>query len=334
MNVIVTGGAGFLGSHIVVELLDEGHDVLILDDLSNSQLSVIESIRQITPKPFEFLQVDVTDFLATQKALGSVQYDGIIHLAGFKSISESLSEPLSYYHNNLVSTINLLRLAKEKNIPRFVFSSSATVYGNGRSPFQETDDLLPTLNPYGETKAMCERIITDHSTTEPNGRYTLLRYFNPVGAHTSGLIGENSFGTPTNIMPIILQVAAGERPNLQVFGSDYDTPDGTGIRDYIHVVDLAKAHVAALIHAEHQLNVYNVGTGNGVSVLELVSAFEQVNRIKIPYDVVARRVGDIPVCYADVQKIYKELGWSAKLGLEDMVRDAWAFKQRQCEELV
>lgn len=326
MKILVTGGLGYIGSHTVVELLEKDYEVVIIDNLYNSRIETLQKIKKITNKDALFIKIDVTDYRSLKKLFKEQHFDGVIHFAGYKAVGESVAEPLKYYHNNVLSTINLARVATEEHVKKFIFSSSATVYGDGLSPFNENMELLPRTNPYGETKAMSERILIDTSFATPNFNVTLLRYFNPVGAHKSGLIGEIPNGIPNNLMPYVTQVAKGKRDKLFVFGNDYDTVDGTGVRDYIHVVDLAKGHVASLESNKTGVNIYNLGTGKGTSVLELIHTFSKVNNIKIPYQIVDRRPGDIAISYADVTKAKQELNWEAKLKIEDMVKDAWNFE--------
>ena len=327
MNILVTGGAGYIGSHTCVELLNNNHSVIIADNLCNSKIESIEKIKQITNKDVIFYQVDVTDEHAVESIFSSHQIDGVIHFAGLKAVGESVEKPLEYYYNNIVSTIILSKACIKHNVNKFVFSSSATVYGENKVPFVETMDLFPTTNPYGETKAISERILMDVAKANPNFSVSLLRYFNPVGAHESGLIGEAPSGIPNNLMPYITQVANGKLEKLRVFGNDYPTVDGTGVRDYIHVVDLAEGHVAAIEKLTEGVHIYNLGTGQGTSVLQLIHAFEEVNNIKVPYEIVDRRPGDIAFCYADASKAERELGWKAKRGLIEMCRDAWRFEK-------
>lgn len=326
MKILVTGGLGYIGSHTVVELQQRGHEVVVIDNLYNSQESVKSKIESITKKSLKFIKMDATDYEGLLELCKSEAFDGIIHFAGYKAVGESVKEPLKYYHNNLLSTINLARVAVELGINKFIFSSSATVYGDGVSPFDETMPLLERTNPYGETKAMCERILTDTAKAS-NLNVTLLRYFNPVGAHESGLIGEIPNGIPNNLMPYVTQVAKGIREKLYVFGNDYDTSDGTGVRDYIHVVDLAKGHVAAIESTKTGVNVYNLGTGKGTSVLEIINAFMDTNKINIPYVITDRRPGDIAVSYADATKAFKELKWKAEKDINEMVKSAWNFEK-------
>jgi UDP-glucose 4-epimerase len=325
MNILVTGGAGYIGSHTCVVLLEAGHSVIIADNLSNSKEETVNRIQEITDKEVYFYKVDVTDKQAVDKVFLEHQIDGVIHFAGFKAVGESVEQPISYYYNNVLSTLILAELCMKHGVKRFVFSSSATVYGNNISPLIETMGLQPTTNPYGETKVMCERILTDVAKANADFSVSLLRYFNPVGAHESGLIGEDPNGIPNNLMPYVAQVAKGKLEKLLVFGNDYPTVDGTGIRDYIHVVDLALGHVAALNQQQIGTNIYNLGTGRGTSVLELVDTFEEVNNVKVPYEIIGRRQGDLATCYADASKAYQELGWTAIRDISDMCRDAWRF---------
>ncbi len=327
MNILVTGGAGYIGSHTCVELLNNNHSVIIADNLCNSKIETINKIKQITNKEVIFYSVDVTDEKAVETIFLSHQIDGVIHFAGLKAVGESVEKPLEYYYNNILSTIILSKACIKYNVNKFVFSSSATVYGENKVPFVEIMDLLPTTNPYGETKAISERILIDVAKANPNFSVSLLRYFNPVGAHESGFIGESPNGIPNNLMPYITQVAKGKLKKLRVFGKDYNTTDGTGVRDYIHVVDLAEGHVAAIEKLTEGVHIYNLGTGQGTSVLQLIHAFEEVNNIKVPYEIVGRRPGDIASCYADASKAQRELGWKAKRGIKEMCRDAWRFEK-------
>jgi len=327
MNILVTGGLGFIGSHTVVELIENGHDVVIVDNLINSKIEVLDKLHTITGVEPPFYEIDVTDEEKVEEIFHNHEIDGVIHFAGLKAVGESVSKPIAYYYNNLVSTMVVSKLCIKHGISKFVFSSSATVYGDQPSPLKEDMNLMKTTNPYGETKAMSERILTDASLANDNFAVTLLRYFNPVGAHESGLIGEDPNGIPNNLMPYVTKVAKGALEELSVFGNDYDTVDGTGVRDYIHVVDLAKGHVKAIENLNDGVNIYNLGTGKGTSVLELVHAFIDVNGIDVPYEIVERRPGDIATCYADAGKAKKELGWEAKLTIKEMVRDAWKFEK-------
>lgn len=327
MNILVTGGAGYIGSHTCVELLNAGHSVIIADNLYNSKAETINKINEITNKEVIFYKIDVTCEDSVNSIFLNHQIDGVIHFAGYKAVGESVSKPLNYYHNNIVSTMILAKACLKYGTKKLVFSSSATVYGENKVPFIETMDLLETTNPYGETKAMSERILTDISKVTPEFAISILRYFNPVGAHKSGLIGEVPNGIPNNLMPYITQVAKGKLKELRIFGNDYPTIDGTGVRDYIHVVDLAEGHVTAIERINEGVHIYNLGTGQGTSVLQLVETFEKVNGIKIPYEVIDRRPGDIAICYADVSKAKRELGWTAKRDVKEMVRDAWSFEK-------
>lgn len=329
MHILVTGGAGFIGSHTVVALLDAGHTVVVADNLSNSKKEMITTVEKITGQPVEFHEIDVTNEESVARLFEMHQFDGVIHFAGLKAVGESVEKPLLYYMNNLVSTMVIAQACVDYDVHKIVFSSSATVYGDNRVPFHEKMPLLPTTNPYGETKAMCERILMDLATVTPNLGISLLRYFNPVGAHKSGLIGESPNGIPNNLMPFVTQVAKGKLSQVQVFGDDYDTVDGSGVRDYIHVVDLAEGHVAAIEQLQPGTHIYNLGTGRGTSVLQLIEAFEKVNNISVPYKIVNRRPGDITSCYADVTKANRELGWVAKYGIEEMCKDAWNFERKR-----
>jgi len=327
MNILVTGGLGFIGSHTTIELIKNNHTVIIADNLINSKIEVLDKLYTITGIKPTFYQIDVTDEAKVEEIFNNHKIDGVIHFAGLKAVGESVSKPLEYYFNNLVSTMVLSKMCVKYGVNKFVFSSSATVYGDQPSPLREDMELKKTTNPYGETKAMSERILTDTSNANPNFAVSLLRYFNPVGAHESGLIGEDPNGIPNNLMPFVTKVAKGQLEKLSVFGNDYDTIDGTGVRDYIHVVDLARGHVKAIENLKDGVNIYNLGTGRGTSVLELVNAFMKVNDINVPYEIVGRRPGDIATCFADASKAEKELGWKAELGIDEMVRDAWKFEQ-------
>ncbi len=327
MKVLVTGGTGYIGSHTCVALQEAGHEVVIVDNLSNSKVDVVDKIKLLTKKEADFYKIDVVNAKEFEQVFTKHKFDGVIHFAGYKAVGESVEKPLMYYQNNLISTMNVIEMCVKYDVPKIVFSSSATVYGDNESPFVETMDLLPCTNPYGETKAMCEKILIDSAKANLNLNVGLLRYFNPVGAHTSGLLGENPNGIPNNLMPYVARVAKGILPELSVFGDDYDTVDGTGVRDYLHVVDLADGHVKALEKMPNSINIYNLGTGSGTSVLQLVKAFEEANGIKIPYKITPRRAGDIAVSYADASKAFSELGWKAKLTILDMVRDSWNFEK-------
>lgn len=331
MKILVTGGAGYIGAHTCVELLKEGYEVIVADNLSNSRRDVIDKVSEITGRTLTFYEVDVTHEAEVDKIFSLHAIEGVIHFAGLKAVGESVEKPLEYYHNNLLSTMVLAKACLKHDVNRFVFSSSATVYGENTPPFKETMELLPTTSPYGETKVMNERILTDTAKASVTFGVTLLRYFNPIGAHESGLIGENPKGIPNNIMPFITQVAKGIREKLCVYGDDYDTIDGTGIRDYVHVEDLAKGHVKALEHLTPGVHVYNLGTGKGTSVLELIHAFEAVNGVRVPYEICGRRAGDAASYYADASRAESELGWKAEKDLSDMVRDAWRFENNAAD---
>jgi len=327
VNIFVTGGTGYIGSHTCIELIKSGHQVVIADNLVNSKLEVLSHIETITGVSIPFYEADVTDEAKVRDIFKAHKFDGIIHFAGLKAVGESVAKPLAYYYNNLVSTMVLAKLAAEFEIPKFVFSSSATVYGDQPSPLKEDMPLMKTTNPYGETKAMSERILADAAAANEGFAVTLLRYFNPVGAHESGLIGEDPNGIPNNLMPFVTRVAKGKLEKLSIFGDNYDTVDGTGVRDYIHVVDLAKGHVKAIEHLTEGVHIYNLGTGKGTSVLELVHAFIKENQVEVPYAIVGRRPGDIATCYADADKAWKELQWKTTFTIEDMVRDSWNFEK-------
>ena len=331
MAILITGGAGYIGSHICVELLNEGKEIIIVDNFCNSKPETLDKIKEITGKDFKFYEVDMTDKKALDKVFFKNHIDAVIHLAGLKAVGESVEKPIEYYYNNLVSNMNLLELMKKYRCNKIVFSSSATVYGTPKTvPIQESAPRS-TTNPYGTTKLMMEDILIDIAKADKNFKIVLLRYFNPIGAHESGLIGENPEGIPNNLMPYINLVAVGKAEKLNVFGNDYPTKDGTGVRDFIHVVDLAKGHVKALekIENESGLFIYNLGTGKGYSVLDLVKTFEKVNNVKINYQTTERRPGDIAECYADPTKAKNELNWVATKTLEDMCKDSWNFIQKQ-----
>lgn len=327
MKILVTGGTGYIGSHTVVELLNANYDVVVIDNFSNSKPEVIESIRKITGKDITFYEGDVCDKELLRKIFKENEIEAVIHFAGYKAVGESVKKPLMYYHNNLFSTITLLEVMNEVGCKRFVFSSSATVYGSPKSlPIRE-DFPLSTINPYGSTKLMIEDMLRDLSVSDPEWSIAILRYFNPIGAHESGLIGENPNGIPNNLMPYIVKVATKELEILSVFGNDYDTKDGTGVRDYIHVVDLAKGHIKAIekVLDSKGIDAYNLGTGTGYSVLDIVNAFEKANNIKVNYKIVERRPGDIAACYADPKYAFEKLGWKAEKTLEDMCRDSYRY---------
>ena len=328
MKILVTGGLGFIGSHTVVELLDSGYEVVVVDNLSNSSLDVIDSIKEITGKDFVFYQEDICNIDALEKIFSENKISAVIHFAGYKAVGESVQKPIMYYENNLISTLHLCEVMMKHDCMKIIFSSSATVYGTPEKlPITEDQPVGNTTNPYGTTKYMIERILSDITVSNKDFTAIVLRYFNPVGAHKSGLIGEKPNGIPNNLMPYIVRVASGELEMLSVFGNDYDTHDGTGVRDYIHVVDLAKGHIKALEKAKKSKGIYyyNLGTGTGYSVLDLVKSFEKVNKVKVPYKIVDRRPGDIASCYSDPSLALKELGWKAELGLEDMMKDSYNF---------
>lgn len=328
MRILVTGGAGYIGSHTVVELMQEGHEVVIVDNFYNSKPEALDNIAKITGKRPAFYEVDCCDLEAMEKVFQDNQIDGAIHFAGYKAVGESVQKPMEYYQNNLLSTLVLCQLLRKYNCKNLIFSSSATVYGNPHTvPIQEDFPLGPTTNPYGTTKLMIENILRDIYISDHEWNIVLLRYFNPIGAHESGLLGEDPNGIPNNLVPYISKVAVGELECLGVFGNDYDTPDGTGVRDYIHVVDLAKGHVKALkkLVGDHGVYTYNLGTGHGYSVLDIVKAYEKANNVTINYEIKPRRAGDIATCYADPTKARKELDWVAEKTLEDMCKDAYNF---------
>lgn len=328
MNVLVTGGAGYIGSHTVVELMNAGHRVIVVDDLSNAKLEVIDRIHTITGKTPIFYQMDCADKEMLETVFDAHQIEAVIHFAGFKAVGESVKQPLKYYRNNLDSTMTLLEVMEQFGCKKLVFSSSATVYGpNNPHPYKEDMPAIQSSSPYGWTKVMIERILTDYVAAHPNFCAVLLRYFNPIGAHDSGLLGDDPNGIPNNLMPYIGRVAAGKLEKLTIFGGDYDTPDGTCQRDYLHVVDLAVGHLKALEYAgsHNGVEAINLGTGNGISVLELVHAFEKANNIQLPYVIGPRRDGDLSAFWADASKAKELLGWEATHTIEDMCRSSWAF---------
>lgn len=330
MAVLITGGAGFIGSHAAVEFLNKGYDLVILDNFSNSKPCVLDRIRQITGKDFKFYEIDLLDKVALDAMFDECpEIDSCIHFAGLKAVGESVQMPLEYYHNNLTGTINLCQSMRAHGVKTIVFSSSATVYGDPATvPIREDFPTGNTTNPYGETKHMIERILKDMQFADPEWSVSILRYFNPIGAHESGMIGEDPAGIPNNLLPYITQVASGKREYLRVYGNDYPTHDGTGVRDYIHVVDLARAHLSALERAVkmHAIEYYNIGTGNGYSVLDVVHAFEAVTGKPLPYRIEARRPGDIAVCYADPTKAEQVLGWKAEYDMTRMCQDAYRWQ--------
>lgn len=330
MAVLITGGAGFIGSHAAVEFLNKGYDLVILDNFSNSKPCVLDRIRKITGKDFKFYEIDLLDKPAVDAMFDECpEIDSCIHFAGLKAVGESVQMPLEYYHNNLTGTINLCNSMRAHGVKTIVFSSSATVYGDPATvPIREDFPTGNTTNPYGETKHMIERILKDMQFADPEWSVSILRYFNPIGAHESGLIGEDPAGIPNNLLPYITQVASGKREYLRVYGNDYPTHDGTGVRDYIHVVDLARAHLSALERAVqlHAIEYFNIGTGNGYSVLDVVHAFEAVTGKPLPYRIEGRRPGDIAVCYADPTKAEQVLGWKAEYDMTRMCRDSYRWQ--------
>ena len=327
MKILVTGGTGYIGSHTCVSLIESGYDIVIIDNLSNSKREVVDMIEKITSKKVTFYEGDVRDKDLLNKIFDEHKIDAIIHFAGYKAVGESVMKPLMYYRNNIDSTLSLLEVAGEHNVKKIVFSSSATVYGKPHKLPIKEDFPLSTTNPYGATKLIIEGILRDLYKSDNEWSIAILRYFNPIGAHKSGLIGENPNGIPNNLMPYIIKVATGELKSLGIFGNDYDTHDGTGVRDYIHVVDLAEGHVKAIekVLNESGCDAYNLGTGNGYSVLDLVNTFMKVNDIKVNYEIKERRPGDIDACYSDPSYAYEKLGWKAKKGIEEMCLDAYNY---------
>lgn len=329
MAILVTGGAGYIGSHTCVELLKEGYEVVVVDNLCNSSELSLKRVEEITGKKVTFYHVDLLDEKALTEVFHKEKVDSVIHFAGLKAVGESVSKPLEYYHNNITGTLILCDVMRKHGVKNIVFSSSATVYGNPAFvPITEECPKGQITNPYGQTKSMLEQILTDIHVGDPEWNVILLRYFNPIGAHKSGLIGEDPKGIPNNLVPYITQVAVGKLECLGVFGDDYNTPDGTGVRDYIHVVDLALGHVKAIKKLEDKegVNIYNLGTGNGYSVLDMVKAFEKACGKEIKYQIKPRRPGDIDACYADAAKAKRELGWTAERGLEEMCQDSWRWQ--------
>ena len=333
MKILVTGGAGYIGSHTCVELLNEGFEVVVIDNFSNSKSSSLDAIKKITGKDFKFYEIDYLDKDALNKVFEENKIDAVINFAGFKAVGESVQKPIEYYTNNISGALNLLDVMRKHNVKKFVFSSSATVYGNPEKiPLTEDCKIGGTTNPYGTSKLFIEQILKDIYVSDNSWNIIILRYFNPVGAHESGLIGEDPKGIPNNLMPYIAKVATKELKELSVFGNDYNTPDGTGVRDYIHVVDLAKGHVLALNKLEKEgkgLFIYNLGTGTGYSVLDLVHAYEKANNVKVPYKIAPRRDGDIATCYSDPTKAKNELGFVATKTIEDMCHDSYKFVTRK-----
>ena len=331
MNILVTGGAGYIGSHTCLELLNKGFGVVVVDNLCNSNPKSLERVEKLAGKRLKFYEGDVRDEALMRRIFAENQLDAVIHFAGLKAVGESVAQPWRYYDNNLNSTLVLTKVMGEAGVKRIIFSSSATVYsGDNEMPLRETSRTGNCTNPYGWTKYMSEQILSGMCHADPEWSVVLLRYFNPIGAHESGMIGEDPRGIPNNLMPYITQVAIGRREKLSVYGNDYPTPDGTGVRDYIHVVDLAKGHVAAANYiAEHTgCEVFNLGTGVGYSVLDMVNTFVEANHVAVPYQIVARRPGDLPTCYADPTKSYQVLGWKAEKNLADMCRDSWNWQSK------
>ena len=329
MSILLPGGAGFIGSHTAVELLNKGKDIVIIDNFSNSNPKVLEAIKKITGKDFKFYEMDYSDKDKLEKVFNENKIEAVLNFAGYKAVGESVQKPIEYYMNNISGCLILLDVMRKYGVKKFIFSSSATVYGEPeRIPLTEEYKTGGTTNPYGTTKLFIEQILKDIYKSDNTWDICILRYFNPVGAHESGLIGEEPKGIPNNLMPYVVRVANGELKELSVFGNDYDTPDGTGVRDYIHVVDLAKGHLKALEKLEKEgqgLYIYNLGTGTGYSVLDMVKAFEKATGKRVPYKIAPRREGDIATCYADPTKAHEELGWKAEKTLDDMCRDSWNY---------
>ena len=333
MSVLLPGGAGYIGSHTAVELLNAGKEIVIIDNFANSKPEILESIKKITGKDFKFYEMDYRDKEKLEKVFEENEIEAVLNFAGYKAVGESVQKPLEYYDNNISGALILLETMKKYNVKKFIFSSSATVYGDPETiPITEECKTGGTTNPYGTTKLFIEQILKDTYASDNTWDICILRYFNPVGAHESGLIGEEPQGIPNNLMPYVVRVAAGILPQLSVFGNDYDTQDGTGVRDYIHVVDLAKGHVLALDKLDKEgkgLYIYNLGTGTGYSVLDMVKAFEKATGKNVPYKIAPRRAGDIATCYANPKKAKEELGWEASKTLEDMCRDSWNYISKQ-----
>lgn len=329
-TTLVTGGAGYIGSHTLIELINNNFEVVVIDNLANSSHESLRRVEQITGHEIPFVEADVRDQSVLDDIFTTYSIDSVIHFAGLKAVGESVTKPLEYYDNNLVSTMALLEAMREHNVKQLVFSSSATVYGSpSELPLRETSTVgVGLTNPYGKTKYMIEQIVQDYCAADPAFEATILRYFNPIGAHQSGQIGEDPSGIPNNLLPYVAQVAVGKLQSVGVFGDDYDTPDGTGVRDYIHVVDLARGHVAALQHMKAGANVYNLGTGSGTSVLEIIKAFSKACGRDLPYEIKPRRAGDIAACYADCSKAERELGWRAELSIEQACADSWRWQSQ------
>lgn len=329
VHILVTGGAGYIGSHTVVELLNGGYEVTVVDNLSNSSRESLKRVEKICDKPANLHVFDLCDTAKLKDLFSKNKFDGVIHFAGLKAVGESTKKPLLYYRTNIDASLSLLEVMDEYSVRKLVFSSSATVYGSAPIPYAETSTTGQGItNPYGQTKYVIEKIIADATTANTTNEFTILRYFNPIGSHKSGQLGEDPQGIPNNLMPYVAQVATGKRPLLHVFGNDYPTPDGTGVRDYIHVVDLAKGHIAALQHSQPGVDAYNLGSGHGTSVLELIEAFEKASGKNIPYQVDARRPGDLPEYYADATKALRNLGWKTSLSVEDACRDTWLWQSK------
>lgn len=329
-TILVTGGAGYIGSHTLIELINNNFEVVVIDNLANSSRESLLRVEQITGHEIPFIEAGVRDQSVLDDIFTTYSIDSVIHFAGLKAVGESVAKPLEYYDNNLVSTLALLEAMREHNVKQLVFSSSATVYGSpSELPLRETSTVgIGLTNPYGKTKYMIEQIIQDYCAADPTFEATILRYFNPIGAHQSGQIGEDPNGIPNNLLPYVAQVAVGKLQSVGVFGNDYDTPDGTGVRDYIHVVDLARGHVAALQHMKAGASIYNLGTGSGTSVLEIIKAFSKACGRNLPYDIKPRRAGDIAACYADCSKAERELGWRAELSIEQACADSWRWQSQ------
>ena len=331
MAILVTGGAGYIGSHTVVELQNAGYEVVVLDNLSNASEKSLKRVEQITGKPLTFYKADILDKAALEDIFSKESIDSVIHFAGLKAVAESVQKPWEYYNNNITGTLILLQVMREHGVKNIIFSSSATVYGTpAQIPVTEETPKGECTNPYGWTKSMLEQILQDIQKADPEWNVILLRYFNPIGAHKSGLIGENPNGIPNNLMPYITQVAVGKREELGIFGNDYPTPDGTCIRDYVHVLDLAMGHVKALKKIEEKagLCIYNLGTGKGSSVMDIVNSFGEATGIRIPYSIKPRRAGDVPENYANAEKAYRELGWKAQYGIKEMCEDSWRWQSK------
>ena len=329
-TTLVTGGTGYIGSHMLIELINNNFEVVVIDNLANSSRESLRRVEQITGHEIPFIESDVRDRSVLDDIFTTYSIDSVIHFAGLKAVGESVAKPLEYYDNNLVSTMALLEAMRKHGVKQLVFSSSATVYGSpSELPLRETSTVgVGLTNPYGKTKYMIEQIIQDYCAADPAFEATILRYFNPIGAHESGQIGEDPNGIPNNLLPYVAQVAVGKLQSVGVFGDDYDTPDGTGVRDYIHVVDLARGHVAALQHMKAGANVYNLGTGSGTSVLEIIKAFSKACGRDLPYEIKPRRTGDIAACYADCSKAERELGWRAELSIEQACADSWRWQSQ------